>query len=97
MILNCVIGASGEELGNGGPLVAVLGVCGEDGFVFFGGEGSVVDAGAELVAPPEAAGFARTAGNAEADERPVARAALFDEARQLLVFFGAPWPFNSCY
>lgn len=57
----------------------------------------MVDAGAELVAPPEAAGFARTAGNAAADERPVARAALFDEARQLLVFFGAPWPFNSCY
>lgn len=58
MVLNCVIGASVEKLGDGGPFVAILSMCSDDGFIFLWGEWSVVDIRMELVAPAEAARFA---------------------------------------
>lgn len=97
MVLNCVIGASGEKLGDDGPFVAILSMCSDDGFIFFRGEWSVADIRIELVAPAEAARFARTARNAPANERPIARTMLLDEECQLLVVFGAPWAFDSSY
>lgn len=58
MVLDAVVGATGKEAGNGGPLVAVDGVGPDDDGVLGGCEGAVLYARAQLIAPPEAARFA---------------------------------------
>lgn len=91
MVLDGVVGPAGEQPGNGGPAVAVAGVSRHDGVVLGGGEGAVLDVGAELVAPPETAGLTGPALDVAADEGPVPRAVALDEAGEDPVLLGAPW------
>ena len=51
MILDGVIGATGEQSGYGGPFVAELGMSPDDGVIFLGSEGSVLDLRRKLVTP----------------------------------------------
>ncbi|WVZ21593.1 hypothetical protein V8G54_008915 [Vigna mungo] len=95
VVLNGVIGSTRQQTGNGGPPVSVLGVGGDDGLVLLGREGPVLDGGAELVAPAEAAGLARPAFNVAADEGPVARSVAVDEAGEDPILLGAPGAFDS--
>lgn len=95
MVLDGIVGAAGEEPRDGGPAVAVLVVRREDGVVLGGGEGAVLDGGAELVAPAQAAGLAGAALDVFADERPVSGAVSVDESGQDAVLLGAPWALDS--
>ena len=92
MVLDGVVGAAREEARDGGPLVAVAGVGGEDERVLARREGAVVHVGAELVAPAEAAGLAGAAGDGGADEAPAVGAVLLHQAGQQAVLLGAPRP-----
>ena len=94
MVLDGIVGAAGEEAGDGGPAVAVAGVGGEDGVVLGGGEGAVLDVGAELVAPAQAAGLAGAAPDVLAYEGPVAGAVAVHQAGQDLVLLRAPRPLD---
>lgn len=51
MVLDGVVGATGEQSGDGGPFVAELGMSPDDGVIFIGSEGTVLDLRGELVAP----------------------------------------------
>ena len=95
VVLNGVIGSARQQTGNGGPPVSVLGVGGDDGLVLLGGEGAVLDGGAELVAPAQAAGLARPTLNVAADEGPVAGSVAVDEAGEDPILLGAPRAFDS--
>lgn len=55
VVLDSVVGASGQEARDGGPLVAVEGVGLGDDVILGGGEWAVLHVGAQLVAPPETA------------------------------------------
>jgi hypothetical protein len=68
VVLDGVVGAPGEQAGDGGPLVAEPGVGAEDGVVLVGGEGAVLHLRGKLVAPPEAARLAGPAGDGLADK-----------------------------
>lgn len=55
----------------------------------------MLDGGAELVAPPQAAGLARPALNVAADEGPVPGSVTVDEAGEDPILLGAPRAFDS--
>lgn len=95
MVLDGIICSAGEEAGDGGPLVAVEGVGPDDNVVLLRRKGLVLDGGAELVAPPEAAGLAGAAGDACADEGPVAWAVLGNQLDERGVLLWAPRPLHS--
>lgn len=97
MILNRIVGAAGEEASDGGPLVAVEGVCPDDGGVLGRRERLVLHVGAELVAPPQPARLAGAAGDAGADEGPVARAVLGHQLDESGVLLWAPRPLHSVH
>lgn len=94
MVLDAVVGAAGEEAGDGGPLVAVEGVGSGDDGVLGGGEGVVLYGWGQLIAPPEAARLAGAARDLFADEGPVPRAVLLHQLFQSRVLLWAPRPFN---
>ena len=52
MVLYGVVGPTGEESGYGGPFVTEPLVGPNDGVVFVGSEGAVLNLRGELVAPP---------------------------------------------
>lgn len=76
MILDGVVGPAGEEAGYGGPFVAEFGMGPNNGVVLVGREGAVLHLRRELVAPPQAAALAGSAGDGFADEGPVSGAVL---------------------
>ncbi|TQD91160.1 hypothetical protein C1H46_023243 [Malus baccata] len=87
VIFDGIVGAAGEEAGDGGPLITVEGMSLDNNGVLLRRKGLVLDGGAELIAPTEAAGLAGAAGNASADEGPVTGAVLghqFDQGGVLL-------------
>lgn len=95
VVLDGIVRAAGKEASYGGPLVAVQCVRVDDGGVLRGCEGAVLHMGAQLVAPSEAAGFARPPVDAFTDQRPVASAVLLDEALQRDVLLWTPWPLDA--
>lgn len=95
MVLDGIVGAAGKEASDGGPAVAVLVVGRKDGVVLRRGEGAVLHRGAELVAPPQAAGLPGTALYVLADHRPVPGAVPVDEPGQDPVLLGAPRTLDS--
>lgn len=97
MILDRIVGAAGEEASDGGPLVAVEGVCPDDRGVLCRSERLVLHVGAELVTPPQPARLAGAAGDAGADEGPVARAVLGHQLDESGVLLWAPRPLHSVH
>lgn len=95
MVFDGVVGAAGEEAGDGGPLVAVEGVGFDDEGVLGGGERAVVDAGAQLVAPPQAARLAGPPWYPGAYQGPVARTMLVDELYEGGILLWAPRAFYT--
>nr|CAB3461767.1 unnamed protein product [Digitaria exilis] len=92
VVLDGVVGAAVEHPRDGGPLVAVLGVRGDDEGVLVGREGAALHAGAELVAPPETARLARSPRDLRADHAPVPRAVASDGAAKQVVLLRRPRP-----
>ena len=74
VVLDRVVGAAGQELGDGRPAVAELLVGGHYGAILRLAEVVAPERGIQLVAPSQAAGFAAAVGDSLGDERPVARA-----------------------
>ena len=75
-ILDGIVGAAGEEIGDGGPAVAVGGLVLDDEHVLLDGEGlDGLHPGVEVLAPAEAARLGVAAGQPSADGVPVVRAA----------------------
>lgn len=91
MILDGIVRPTGQQAGNGGPPVSVAGVGGDDGVILGWREGAVLDAGAELVAPPEPARFPRPPLYITANQGPIPRAVTLDESGQDPILFGTPW------
>lgn len=90
MVLHRIVRPAWKQPRNGGPLVAMLPVRAQDDRVLSRGEGTVVDGGAELVAPPQPAGFPGPAGDAGADGRPILGAVQLHQLRQLRILFRVP-------
>jgi hypothetical protein len=97
VVLDGVVGASREQAGDGGPLVAEAGVGAQDGVVLVRGEGAVLHLRGELVAPPEAARLAGPPRDGLADEGPVARAVAANQTLQRVVLLGAPGALDPVY
>lgn len=93
MILDGVIGAAREVACDGGPAIPEPGVSPDDGLVLLGSEGTGVNLGRKLVAPPEPARFSGATRNGSADEAPVDRTVNLNLSLQNLIFLGAPGTF----
>lgn len=94
MVLDSIVSSAAEHASNRGPFVAVLKVGSHNSGVLFRSEGAVLDLGAQLVAPSESAGFARSSGDRFADQGPVAWPVFLNEMLQRCVFLGAPRPLD---
>lgn len=57
-VLDLVVGAAGEAAGDAGPAAAPLGVEVEDEALLVGGDAAALEAGVEVVHPPETAALA---------------------------------------
>lgn len=91
MVLDGVVRPPRQQPGNGGPPVTVARVRRHDGLVLGGGEGAVLDARAQLVAPPEPARLPGPPLDVAANEGPVPRAVALHQTGEDLVLLGAPW------
>lgn len=94
VVLDSIVGSAAEHAGNRGPFVAVLGVGSHYSGILFRSEGAVLDLGAQLVAPSEPAGLARSAGDRFADQGPVAWPVFLNKMLQRCVLLGAPRPLD---
>lgn len=90
MVLDGVVRSSWQEAGDGSPLVTVDGVSLDDDGILGGSKRTVLYAWAELIAPSEPARLSGPSRNAEADERPIARAVVVDELDESGILLGAP-------
>lgn len=90
VVFDGVVGATIEQSGNGGPFVPESGVGPDNGVVFIGSEGAVLDLRRKLVAPPQSARLAGSTRDGLTDERPIPGAIVLYEAAQQLVLVGTP-------
>lgn len=95
MIFDRIVGPTREQPGNGGPPVSVAGVCSQDGLVLGLRERTVLDAGAELVAPPKPARLARAALDVAANQGPIPGPVALDKPGENPVLLGAPRALDS--
>lgn len=95
VVLHRIVSPTWEQAGYGGPPVPVPCMCGQDGLVLGRREGPPLHGRTQLVTPPEPARLARPALNVTANQGPVPRAISLDKTLQNLVFFSAPWTFDS--
>ena len=69
-------------------------MCPENDVIFFTSKRPVFDGGAELVAPPETAGFSGAAADFGADKGPISRSVLFDEFDEGCILLWTPRTFD---
>jgi hypothetical protein len=79
VVFNCVLSAPLNALGDVGPVVAQLLVCGNELRLLGGVPGIALDVRAQLVVPPLAALLADAAWKATGNKAPVAFAVLLDQ------------------
>jgi len=95
MILDGVVRASRQELGNEGPLVAVLAVRFQDHAIFFGCPWRLADVGVQMVMPPFTTLFADASGKVRGDLGPLARSKRVDVFTDDAILLLSPLAFLS--
>ena len=95
MVLDCIVGAPREELGDLSPTVPESFVSLENFPVLLIAPRILVDVGIEVVVPALAALLSDAAGEVTSNERPLLRAVLAHERDDLEILFGGPWPLDQ--
>ena len=89
-VLDGVVRAPGQGLGDVGPARATPRVAPQYDLVLGGRPGQLADVGVQLVVPPLPALLARAARQVRREDGPLARAVALDRAQQELVLGGGP-------
>ena len=89
-VLDGVVRAPRQGLGDVGPARAAPRVAPQDDLVLGGRPGQLADVGVQLVVPPLPALLARAARQVRREDGPLARAVALDRAQQELVLGGGP-------
>mmetsp|Transcript_9956 Transcript_9956/g.27865 ORF Transcript_9956/g.27865 Transcript_9956/m.27865 type:complete len:344 (+) Transcript_9956:1567-2598(+) len=90
VVLDGIVGTSGKELGNLGPLVAEALVMGDDESVLLLAPGHLADGGIEMIVPPFTALLADAAGQLGGDLTPTLGTVSLDEAHDLDILLLGP-------
>lgn len=95
-VLDGVVRAPRQGLGDVGPARAAPRVAPQDDLVLGGRPGQLADVGVQLVVPPLPALLARAARQVRREDGPLARAVALDRAQQELVLGGGPGALDLC-
>lgn len=95
-VLDGVVRAPRQGLGDVGPARAAPRVAPQDDLVLGGRPGQLADVGVQLVVPPFPTLLARAARQVRREDGPLARAVALDRAQQELVLGGGPGALDLC-